>query len=66
MVKLGLSQSDEPTTFSDEELVKYFGSVVSFDASIAQNRYFDAYKLYILTGDWPLLWKQFSRTSKSL
>ena len=27
-VELGLSKSDEPTTFSDEELAKYFGSVV--------------------------------------
>ncbi|KAI0696908.1 NAD(P)-binding protein [Cytidiella melzeri] len=26
MVKLGLSESDEPTTFTDEELRKYFGS----------------------------------------
>ncbi|KAF7790012.1 hypothetical protein EIP86_000960, partial [Pleurotus ostreatoroseus] len=29
MVELGLSKSDEPTTFSDEELVKYWGSVES-------------------------------------
>lgn len=28
MVELGLSKSDEPTTFTDEELEKYFGSVV--------------------------------------
>lgn len=28
MVELGLSKDAEPTTFSDEELVKYFGSVV--------------------------------------
>lgn len=28
MVKLGLSQSDEPTTFAEEELIKYFGSEV--------------------------------------
>ncbi|PSS36755.1 hypothetical protein PHLCEN_2v1386 [Hermanssonia centrifuga] len=27
MVELGLSKSDEPTAFSDEELVKYFGSL---------------------------------------
>lgn len=26
-VELGLSKTDEPTTFTDEELAKYFGSV---------------------------------------
>ncbi len=30
MVELGLSKSDEPTAFSDEELVKYFGSLVCY------------------------------------
>lgn len=29
MVELGLSKTDEPTTFSDEELIKYYGDVVS-------------------------------------
>lgn len=28
LVKRGLSKSDEPTTFADEELIKYWGSVV--------------------------------------
>ena len=30
MVELGISKSDEPTTFTTEELVKYFGSEVSY------------------------------------
>lgn len=30
LVKRGISESDEPTTFTKEELVKYFGSEVSF------------------------------------
>ncbi len=29
LVKRGLIKSDEPSTFTDEELVEYFGSVVS-------------------------------------
>jgi hypothetical protein len=28
MVKLGLSKSDEPTTFSHDEIIKYFGTEV--------------------------------------
>lgn len=28
MVKRGLSKADEPTAFTDEELIKYFGSLV--------------------------------------
>lgn len=28
MVELGLSKSDEPTSFSKEELIRYFGSEV--------------------------------------
>lgn len=30
MVKLGLSKTDEPDQFTDEELAKYWGSLVSF------------------------------------
>lgn len=33
LVKRGISKSDEPTTFTKEELVKYFGSEVSFCAT---------------------------------
>lgn len=34
MVKLGLSKTDEPTTFTDEELVNFFGSVVGVILSV--------------------------------
>lgn len=34
LVKRGISESDEPTTFTKEELAKYFGSEVSLFTTV--------------------------------
>lgn len=52
LVKLGVSESDEPTPFTTEELVKYFGSEVSYHHRLTVSRD----NLHLATGNRQLLW----------
>lgn len=61
LVKRGLIQSDEPSTFTPEELVKYFGSEVRCLLQFCLNR-----SQMITTVHWEPVWEQLSRAESTL